>query len=60
MSQALFFSLDSRVSDFADLLRIVDGPLFSIQLLEKRQNRADINKIDKSVADITVIFQINR
>jgi len=59
VSSAVGLSLNPSVSDFTDLQGIEHGPLLVMKLLVERMDITQINKIDKSVADITVILEIN-
>ena len=59
MNFTIFSSLNSRVPNFADLLRIELRPFLIVKFLKKRKNRAQINKIDKSISYIAVVFKVD-
>lgn len=54
-----FFPLNSRVPNFADFLRIKFWPFLIVEFFAKRQNRCQISEIDKRIANIAVVLEIN-
>ena len=53
-------ALDPCIPDLANLHRIKHSPLFIMKFLTERKDITQINKIDKSVANIAIVLEINR
>jgi len=53
-------SLDTTVSNLADFITVKLGPLGSIVLIEEVDNKYGINEVDKRIAHVAVVFEVNR
>ena len=53
-------ALDARVRDLAHLVRVEAVPLLVVELLVKGRDVSGRDEVDKGVADVTLVLEVDR